>query len=77
MKSTPLMRRLQSPTPRFFKRLRNYGLLLTAISAVLTAAPIALPAILIKIAGYAAVAGGIASAVCQATTADSQPGDER
>ena len=77
MKRPPLMRRLQSPTPRFFRVLRNYGLLHTAVSAVLTTAPVALPAIVIKLAGYAAVAGGIASAICQTTTADSQPGDER
>ena len=57
--------RVREPTPKFFKKIRNTGLLLTAISTVLTTAPVALPALLIKIAGYAAIAGGIASAISQ------------
>ncbi len=60
-----LMKRAKSPTPHFFVRLRNIGLALTSISAVIMAAPIALPALLVSIAGYTAVAGGIASAVSQ------------
>lgn len=62
-----IIRRLKEPTPRFFQKVRNYGLLLTAISAVLTTALIPLPPLLIAIAGYTAIAGGIASAVSQAT----------
>lgn len=57
--------RMQEPTPRFFRKIRNYGLLLTGISAVITTAPIALPTVLITIAGYTAIAGGIASAISQ------------
>ncbi len=60
------MIRLQEPTPRFFRKIRNMGLLLTAISAVFTSAIIPLPAFLIAFAGYTALAGGIASAVSQA-----------
>ena len=61
-----IIQRLQAPTPRFFRKIRNYGLVLTTISAVITTAVIPLPAILITIAGYSALAGGIASAVSQA-----------
>jgi len=60
-----IIERVKGPTPDFFIKIRNIGLLLTAISAVITTAPIALPAIVVKIAGYAAIAGGIASAVSQ------------
>lgn len=60
-----IVRRLKQPTPRFFKKIRNYGLLLTAVSAVVTTAVIPLPAFLITIAGYTAIAGGIASAISQ------------
>ena len=60
------MERFQEPTPRFFRKIRNMGLLLTGVSAVLTTALIPLPAALITIAGYTALAGGIASAVSQA-----------
>ena len=62
-----LLLRLQEPTPRFFQKIRNFGLLLTGVSAVITTAVIPLPAILITLAGYTALAGGIASAVSQAT----------
>lgn len=61
-----IMERFQEPTPRFFRKIRNMGLLLTGVSAVLTTALIPLPALLITIAGYTALAGGIASAVSQA-----------
>ena len=69
-----IIQRLQAPTPRFFRKIRNYGLVLTTISAVITTAVIPLPAILITMAGYSALAGGIASAVSQAAIEkDEQP----
>jgi hypothetical protein len=62
-----LIDRISSPTPRFFKKMRNVGLILAAISGTLVAAPIALPAVVIQIAGYLGVASAVASAVSQAT----------
>ena len=58
--------RMQAPTPKFFRILRNAGIALTAVSSVLATAPVALPAAIVTVAGYLAVAGGIASAVSQA-----------
>jgi len=63
-----LKQRIQSPTPPFFKKLRNTGLVLAGISAGILAAPVALPLLLVKIAGYAAVAGSVATVVSQAVT---------
>lgn len=60
--------RMQKPTPPFFKRLRNAGIAITAASAAIFAAPVALPAIIIKVAGYLAVAATVASTVSQAVT---------
>lgn len=60
-----VIERIQEPTPRFFKMIRNIGLLLTAVSGVIATAPISLPAIVTTAAGYLAVAGGIASAISQ------------
>lgn len=60
-----IIERVQSPTPKFFKKLRNIGLVLATVATTVVAAPVALPAVVIKIAGYLAVAGGIASAVSQ------------
>jgi hypothetical protein len=60
-----LIERVSSPTPKFFKKLRNIGLILAAVSGTLMAAPIALPVVVIQIAGYLAVASSVASAVSQ------------
>lgn len=63
-----LQKRLTSPTPKFFKKVRTIGLVLAAVSGAIVSAPVALPAMVLKIAGYLAVAGGVATAVSQATT---------
>lgn len=60
--------RIKAPTPRFYKKLRNAGLTAVAIGTALLTSPIALPALLIKLAGYLAVAGTVTSAVCQTVT---------
>ena len=62
-----IQQRLKAPTLKFFKKVRNIGLLLAAVSGSLLTAPIALPAVVLKVAGYLAVAGGVATAVSQAT----------
>ncbi len=63
-----LVERAVSPTPTFFQKLRNIGLVLAAISAAIIAAPVTLPAIIKTIAGYLAVAGTVLSGVSQVTT---------
>ena len=66
-----LLDRVVSPTPTFFQKLRSIGLALAAMSGAIIAAPIALPTIVVTIAGYLAVAGTVLSAVSQITV----PGD--
>ncbi len=61
-----IAKRMKADTPVFFKTVRNTGLTLAAIAASILGAPVALPAILLKVAGYVAVAGGVMSAVSQA-----------
>ena len=68
MKIMNVVQRAQAPTPKFFKKLRNIGLLAVTIGTTVLTAPIALPAIVLKVAGYLAVAGSVASAVSQVTT---------
>jgi len=68
-----LQQRLNAPTPKFFKKVRNVGLVLAAVSGALLTAPVALPAALVKLAGYLAVAGGVATAVSQAVTKEEDP----
>lgn len=68
-----IIERIQAPTPRFFIKLRNISLLLATLGASLLAAPIALPAVVLQIAGYIAVAGAAGSAVSQVVTAAEEP----
>ncbi len=63
-----IINRINTPTPKFFKVLRNIGLVLAAVGGTILAAPVALPAIVVTIGGYVAVAGGVISAVSQLTT---------
>ena len=62
-----IVERIKAPTPKFFKILRSIGLALLGISGTIVAAPIVLPATVVTVAGYLAVAGGVVSAVSQVT----------
>jgi hypothetical protein len=64
MKMT-IIKRAKKPTPKFFKKIRTIGVSIAAISGAIIAAPVALPAVLVKVAGYIAVAGGVMSSVSQ------------
>jgi hypothetical protein len=76
MKMMNIKQRIENPTPPFFKKIRNIGLAIAAIGGAIITAPVSLPVVLVKIASYFTVAGGIASAVSQATTGtdDANPG---
>jgi len=63
-----IVKRAKAPTPKFFKVLRNVGLVLAAVGGSILASPIALPVVLTSVGGYLVVAGGVASAVSQLTT---------
>lgn len=62
-----VQQRAKAPMPPFFKKLRNAGLALAAISAALLASPVALPLIVTQAAGYITLAGGVIGAVSQLT----------
>ena len=70
-----IINRAVAPTPSFFKKLRNIGLILLAISGTVATAPIALPAAVITVAGYLSVAGGVISAVSQLAKDDTATSD--
>ena len=65
-----IVNRATAPTPKFFKVLRNIGLVLASVGGVILTAPISLPAIVVSVGGYVAVAGGVLSAVSQLTVVD-------
>ena len=60
-----VIKRMRRPTPGFFKKLRNTGLFLSAMSTGVFAIPVGLPVLITQIAGYVAVAATVASAVSQ------------
>ena len=60
-----IAKRLQQPTPFFFKKLRNIGLGLAATGTALLTAPIGLPVLIVNIGGYLALAGSVITAVSQ------------
>ena len=54
--------RVKAPTPKFFAIIRNISLALAGLSASVLAAPIALPVVVMQVAGYMAVAGSVGTA---------------
>lgn len=67
-----IMERWVAPTPKFFKILRNIGLVMGAVGTAILTAPVTLPATLVTLSGYLLTAGGVVTAVSQLTI----PGDE-
>lgn len=63
-----ILKRATARTPKFFKTLRNIGLVLAAVGGCLITSPIVLPVTVVSIAGYLTVAGSVISAVSQLTT---------
>lgn len=61
------MQRAQAQTPPFFRKIRNLGLILTALATAVLTIPVSLPALVITISGYAAAAGAAATAISQLT----------
>lgn len=60
-----LIERVKAPTPKWFKIVRTIGITLTAVGGAILAAPIAIPATVVTVAGYLALGGTIATAVAQ------------
>jgi hypothetical protein len=63
-----LIQRFTAPTPRFYKKVRKAGMLLTAISGAFLTAPAELPQLLTTIATYLGIAGSLATIISQAAT---------
>ena len=55
-KAKELIERAKAPTPGFFKKLRNIGIVLATVGGTILAAPVALPAAIVPAAGYVLVA---------------------
>ena len=64
-KMRTVITRMQKPTPKFFKEVRNAGLALGTVGLAITNAPVAMPILLLKIGSYLIVGGAVAGAVSQ------------
>jgi len=60
-----LAQRVVAPTPKFFRVIRSIGLVIGLIGAGILTSPVALPAAIVSIGGYLAVAGTIATGIAQ------------
>lgn len=57
--------RFLSPTPKFYRIVRNIGIGLAAAGGVIVTSPVALPAAVIAFGSYLILGGMVASAVAQ------------
>ena len=71
-----LVSRIQEPTPKWFRIVRNLGLALSAVGGVLVAAPVSLPAAVVSIGGYLLLGGSIIGAVSQTAVSAEEYGDK-
>lgn len=60
-----LINRLVAPTPPFFQKVRNIGILLTAIASAVFGLPVALPAFISQLVGGVAIAGSVMAGLGQ------------
>ena len=71
-----LASRITSPTPKWFRIVRNIGLGLSAVGGALVAAPVALPAAVISLGGYLLLGGTIIGAVSQTAISSEEYGEK-
>ena len=71
-----LVSRIQQPTPKWFRIVRNLGLALSAVGGVLVAAPVALPAAVVTVGGYLLLGGSIIGAVSQTAISSEEYGEK-
>ena len=60
-----LAQRVVAPTPKFFRLLRTIGVVVGLVGASILASPVALPAIVVTLGGYLALAGSIVTGLSQ------------
>jgi len=60
-----LAERVMAPTPKFFKTLRTIGIVIGLVGASILASPVVLPAAIVTVGSYLALAGSIVTGVSQ------------
>lgn len=62
-----ILRRLNAPTPKFWKKFRNTMIAVGAVSATIIGLPVALPATIITLASYGVAVGAVGATLAQLT----------
>lgn len=62
--------RWNAPTPKFWKKLQKIGIVAAGIATVIATAPVSLPAVVVTVGGYLAVASGAIATVAQLAVDD-------
>ena len=57
-------------TPKFWRRVQKISIIIGAVAGVIISAPIALPAVVVTLSGYAITAGTVAATLSQLTIDD-------
>ncbi len=60
-----LAERVMAPTPKFFRTLRTIGVVIGLVGGAILASPVVLPAAIVTVGGYLALAGSIVTGVSQ------------
>jgi hypothetical protein len=71
-----LKERWQSKTPKFWKRVQRWAIITGTVAGIILAAPVALPAAVITVAGYVATAGTVAATLSQLTVEDTKKSED-
>lgn len=72
-----IIQRAAAPTPPFFRKLRNIGLVLATAGTAILTAPVSMPALAITVAGYCIATGTVATAVSQLAVTEESTKKER
>ena len=57
-------------TPKFWRKVQKISIIIGAVAGVIISAPIALPAAIVTLSGYAITAGTVAATLSQLTIED-------
>ena len=71
-----LKERWNEKTPKFWKRIQRWAIITGTVAGIIIAAPVALPAAVITVAGYVATAGTVAATLAQLTVDDTKPTED-
>lgn len=63
-----ILERWSEPTPKFWQKIRKYGIILGVIGGVIATAPISFPATIVTIAGYLVTIGTVTTVLAQTTS---------